>query len=320
MSLDEAAQFFGMTRGQLTDNLRTDTMYRVACSLDLPEDVRTVARDPRAFNASTLERLVQSPLAMEFLGVTFDERGRLTGRVHEDEFKKAFSRMVTDIVRGHVDTRKLNGSKEIGTYLDKFGTDKPDRKRQGSFTSDSLLGEPEQPQHTTKGSAKKRNAGRGSQYLIPPGLKCELKSPRIKEIFQELRKLKTSQYPNACGVLLRIFLELVVGYHLDKTGKIKPLLAAAKQKNRASDWYPTLRQLLGAVLNDQSFVVPPLARKALNKMISDDNHPLSLDQMDQFVHNRYVAPAEKELRRFWAILEPLLEQCLTEPAASTPTR
>jgi len=320
MSLDEAAQFFGMTRGQLTDNLRTDTMYRIACSLDLPEDVRTIARDPRAFNASTLERLVQSPLATDFLGISFDEHGRITGRLHEDEFRKAFGRMVTDIVRGHIDTRKLNSSKEITTYLDTLGTDRPDRKRHGSFTSDSLLGKPEQPQPTAKGVPKRRTAGRASQYLVPSGLKCELKSPRIKELFQELRRLKVSQYPNACGVLLRIFLELVIGYHMDKTGKIKPLLAAAKLKNKGPDWYPTLRQLLDAVLKDSAFVVSPLARKALNKMISDDNHPLSLDQMDQFVHNRYVAPTEKELRKFWAILEPLLEQFLIEPAAPIPTR
>jgi hypothetical protein len=320
MSLDEAAQFFGMSRSQLTDNLRMDTMYRVACNLDLPEEVRNVTRDPRAFNASTLERLVQSPLAMDFLGVTFDERGRVSGRMHEDEFKKAFGRMVTDIVRGRIDTRKLNSSKEINAYLNNFGVDKPNHKHKGTFTSGLLLGEADDPRPTRTNSPKKRNTIRGSQYLIPSSMKCGLRNPRIKEIFNELRRLKVAQYPNACAVLLRIFLELVVGEHLDRTGKIKPLLAAARQKNKGSDWYPTLRQMLNTVLRDQSVTLSPLARKALNKMTSHDDHPLSLDQMDQFVHNRYVAPSEKELRKFWAFLEPLLEQFLVEPAAPASSR
>jgi len=57
-----------------------------------------------------------------------------------------------------------------------------------------------------------------------------LKSPRIKEIFGELRRLKLREYPNGCAVLARIFIELVVGYHLDQTGKIQPLLDKAKRK------------------------------------------------------------------------------------------
>ena len=320
MPLDEAAQFLGISRSQLTDNLRMDTMYRVACNLHLPEEVRNIVRDARGFNASTLERLVQSPLAMDFLGVTFDERGRVSGRIHQDEFNKAFARMVTDIARGRIDTRKLNSSTEINAYLSDFGVDKPNHKHKGTFTSQSLLGEANDARPTRTNSAKKRNTVRGSQYLLPPSLKCGLRNPRIKDIFYELRRLKVAQYPNACAVLLRIFLELVVSDHLDKTGKIKPLLAAAKQKNKGLDWYPTLRQMLNAVSHDQSVILSPLARKALNKMISHDDHPLSLDQMDQFVHNRYVAPSERELRRLWAVLEPLLEQFLGEPVASASNR
>ena len=102
---------------------------------------------------------------------------------------------------------------------------------------------------------------------------------------------------------------------MDKTNKIQPLLDDAKRKGKGSDWYPTLRQMLTAVLADQDVKLHPLAKKGLNKMISDDNHALSLDQVDQFVHNRYVAPTEKELRKLWHLLEDLIKQMLEEPTA-----
>ncbi len=157
---------------------------------------------------------------------------------------------------------------------------------------------------------------RDSRYLIPSEVRCHLRSPRIADIFRELRHLKVAEFENACAVLLRILVELVVGNYLDKTKKIQPLLEAAKKKGRGPDWYPTLRQMLTAVIADKDIQLHTLARKGLNKMLSDVDHPLSLDQMDQFVHNRYVAPTEKELRKLWHLLEDLMKQMLEEPAVS----
>jgi hypothetical protein len=100
-------------------------MYRIAQSLDLPEDIGKVVRNPRAFNASTLERLVQSSKAMDYLGVRFDEQGNAVGQIHPEEFKKAYTRMVTDIAQGSVDTRTLNTSKHIEAYLQGLGQMRP---------------------------------------------------------------------------------------------------------------------------------------------------------------------------------------------------
>ena len=113
MSLDDLAKYLGITRSELTDNFRTDTMYRIAQGLDLPEDIGKIVRNPREFNASTLERLVQSTKAMDYLGVTFDEQGNASGKIHPEEFKKAYTRMVTDIAQGTIHTRTLNTSKHI---------------------------------------------------------------------------------------------------------------------------------------------------------------------------------------------------------------
>lgn len=314
MSIDEVAKQFGVSKGELIKNLKTDSMYQVACALDLPEAIAGIVRNPRQFNSSVLERLVQSSDAMSFLGIEFGENGSIRGKIDPNEFKKAFGRMVTDIATGQQDTRTLNKNSDIEGYLKRFGSDAPNKKLKGSFTSALLLGKAAEPSadvkptKTAKGGTKKPQAS-----LIPPGVKCHLDSPRINDVFRELRQLSVHQFPNATGALFRIFFEMVIGNYLEKTKKIQPLLEKAKKGGKGDDWAPTARQMLNAVLQDPEISLHPLVRKGLNKMVSDDDHPLSLDKMDQFVHNSYIAPSDPELRKFWHLLQSLIIPMLMEP-------
>jgi hypothetical protein len=40
---------------------------------------------------------------------------------------------------------------------------------------------------------------------------------------------------------------------------------------------------------------------------------VDLERINQFVHNRYTAPTDRELGLMWAKLEPLLENLMEEP-------
>jgi len=313
LSVEEVAERLGMTRGELTTNLKTDTMYQIACALLLPDDLRAHVRNPRTFNASVLERLVQSSRALEFLGIQLDERGSLSGHIDPEEFKKGYRRMVVDIAQNDVDTRTLNSMEEIDKYLNKFGDDTPDDSRKGNFTSATFLATVETIPEETLQPLKPKSARRAQTHLIPSHIKCQLRSRRINDVFTELRKLKLSQYPNACAILFRILLELITGNYLEKTQKILPLLQAAEKKKKGQDWYPTLRQMLSALAQDRDLSASPLARKALAKVIGDKDHPLSLDKLDSIAHNRYVAPKEKELLQIWELLEEIVIQLLAEP-------
>jgi hypothetical protein len=71
--------------------------------------------------------------------------------------------------------------------------------------------------------------------------------------------------------------------------------------------------MINTLVNDAGIPLSPLARKSLRKMVDDQKHPLNLDKMDQFIHNRYAIPTPKEVRAIWAVLEPLLENILIEP-------
>lgn len=110
--------------------------------------------------------------------------------------------------------------------------------------------------------------------------------------------------------MVRIFLELLASHYLDTTGGIAPLLAQAKQKNKPADWYPSLSKLMDAIMKDPAINLAPQARRALNRVLTNEKSMLSIEHMNQFVHNRHVWVTEKEVRNLWALLEPLLRQLL----------
>jgi hypothetical protein len=290
-------------------------MMQLAHVMPLEDDVRAVLDDKDKFSLTTLERLIQSSDGQKFLGITFDADGNAVGEYDAEEFKKAYTRIVSDIASGTIDTRKLNSNTDIKNYLKGFGKSKPDQTKKATWTSTSLLsGKTKAAKEALKVATKpKPTVQRDDPYLIPRGFKCGLKQPRIKELFGELRRMKRHDFPNACAVLTRIFVELVIGYYLDKTGKIQPLLDKAKRDKKPADWYPTLSQMMNLLLQDSDIDLKPLARKALNKMVSDDQSLMSLEHINQFVHNRYTAPTDRELGLMWAKLEPLLENLMEEP-------
>jgi hypothetical protein len=255
-------------------------------------------------------------LGKKFLGIKFDDDGNAVGEYDPEEFKRAFGRIVGDIAEEKINTRALNANDDIEKYLGRLGNDKPDKTKKATWTSTQLLSGKTQAASAALKVAKKPKpaepAERPEPGLIPRSFRCRINQPRIKEIFLELRRLKLIEFPNACAMLGRVFVELLVGHYLEKTGKDKPLLDKAKKDGRPADWSPTLRQMMRAILNDSTITIKPMVRRALERLTNDDASLVSLEHLDQFVHNRYIAPTERVLRQFWAAFEPLLETFMTE--------
>jgi len=314
------AKQYGSTPGEVAEFLRTHATYELACRMDLPDEIKAVVHNPRNFPVSTLQRLLDAPKARETLGIDFGGDGAITGKVHQDEFKKAFTRILSDIAKDRLTTRTINTKGDVDTYLASIRESLPNKKRKGRFTAEDFGDKRSAAIEgaVARTSRKTASRPRQSQSLIPLGVRCSVKNARIMELFEELKKMSLEKYPNASAVLFRILLELCVGHYLDKTKKIEPLLEAAKKKNKPNDWYPTLGQLLAEVLKDSSIVVPTLARKKLNRLVSDKNSSLSVDGLDSYVHNRFSPPTSRELRSYWDTFEALFAVVLEEP--QIPTR
>jgi hypothetical protein len=312
----EMAKRYGSTPSEISEFLRTDATYELARLMNLPESIKAVVHNSRKFPVSTLQRLLDAPRAREVLGIDFDGSGAIHGTVNKDEFSKAFARILSDIATEKLTTRTINKpSEDVPKYLAQIKEDLPDKKRKGSFiAADFRSTVTADAAKVVKPSARKPTGKpRQSASVIPSGVKCRIKNTRIVEIFDELRRLRLEKNPNASAVLFRILLELCIGHYLDRTQKIQPLLASAAQKNKGNDWYPTLRQMLDAMLQDKSISIPTLARKKLNRLVSDKTSSLSVDGLDSYVHSRFSPPTARELRHYWDAFEDLFRVILEEP-------
>jgi hypothetical protein len=315
ISIEELAGRLGIPRADLTSMLKSDTMYQVANALDLPEKTKAIVSNPRAFNISTLERLIENSSFAPFMGITFDEYGHFKAKVSKAEFEKAYTRVVSDIALEEIDSRKINTDLQIKKYLQSLGKDKPDLSKKGSFDSANYVEEDTISAEADESADDPTPRPRRSKGLIPNGIKCHLTSPRINHLFGELRRLKVADYPNSCGVTFRVFFELLVANYMDKTGKIKPLLAIHKGRGKGDDWYPTFRQTLTALIDDPDFTLElnPQAKKFFRQMATDRHHLMTIDRLDQFVHNKFGSPTEVHLRELWEACEDLIVQLLKEP-------
>jgi hypothetical protein len=314
------ASTYGSTPGDIAKFLRTDAAYEIARLIPLPEAVRTIVHDPRQFQVSALERLMDMPLARKTLGFDFDQDGSVRGAVEKPEFSKGFVRVISDIAKGDLTTRKINTVDDLKVYLSEIQHDLPNLKKKGTFTVADFAQAPSTS--TTAASSTPNKPARPSQTgqrrsasVIPSGVSCTVKNERIREIFAELKSLPVEKKPNASAVLFRILVELSIGHYLEKTKKIRPLLDTAKKKGKPNDWFPALRQMLDALLKDPDLSIPTMARKRLGKLVSDKTSSLSVDGLDAFVHSPFTPPTARELRHYWDTFEDLFHVVLHEPPA-----
>ena len=310
---DDLVQSYGVTVGQIQDWIRADAVYRLACSLDFPDDVKVRVQNNREFPLSTLERLVESQPVRDFLMLKPDVREVLISAAKPTAFLKAFRRIVSDVATGKVDSRLANDADDIATYVNTLADIKPPAKSSGKFSIRDHLSQTDKPTPivNTRVTARRRIAT--SPSAIPKGLKCFCSDPRVNDIFYELRKLHLDKNPNASAVLLRILLEFGVSFYLDTSGHIKPLLDHFRKKdNKGPDWYPSLRQLMEHLLT-LDIGLQPLEIKALKKFVQTKGQNNTLDALDGFVHNRKVEPTEVEIRAIVKLIEPVLQVALGRP-------
>jgi hypothetical protein len=315
---DDLVQSYGVTVGQIQDWIRADAVYRLACSLDFPEDVKANVHNNREFPLSTLERLVESQPVRDFLMLKPDPKEALVSTATPEDLLKAFRHLVADVATGKVDSRVANNADNITSYVKTLHGIKPTARSRGKFSVRDHLSQTEQPSPLVSTQVRLRKATTKSPSVIPRGLKCFCADSRVDEICDELRRLRLDKQPHASAVLLRLLLEFSVSCYLDTTGRITPLLEHYRKKDKKGpDWYPSLRQLMDHMLKE-GIGLQPLELKALNKFVQTKGQNNTLDALDGFVHNRKVEPTEVEVRAIMKLIDPVLRVTLGRVETGKP--
>lgn len=275
-------------------------MHHLAKSMDINDALKEKVHDDRDFPISTLERFYNDKNVANFLGVEFDELGKVIGKTDKKEFKKGFTKIVEDIATGAIDSRKYNSVKQRETYIEKFPTQyKPDVSKKGTFVSTDFkvqaVSEPKSPK--TGKSSKRIPKGLFFQADVP----YNLGSTSLRIVYNELRDISVETFPNATHDLIRSFLECALVYYLKETDEYKLVVKNDKHN-------PSLSEMLTFVISDKCKTITDAnVKQVVNQIKTDWTSIYSLERMNMIKHNENWTSTEKDVRSAWGKVESLVK-------------
>lgn len=274
-------------------------MHHLAKSLDLDETISQKVHDERRFPITNLERFViDDKTVSAFLGIKFDNAGRIKGEVPKEEFKKGYKKIIEDIGTGYIDSRKFNTSKERKKYIEGFPKEfTPDKTKKGSFKSRDFK---EVPKKKLPAKPKERSKKIPKGLFFQSDVPFNASSSSLHFMYIELKNIDVKNFPNATHDLLRSFLECSLVHFLKENGEFKSI-----QKNPKHN--PRLSEILTFVSSDACSVVDESVKQLIRQVKGDWSEGYSLERMNMINHHTSWSASEKDVRIAWAKLEPLFK-------------
>lgn len=254
------------------------------------------------FPITTLDRLLSTPAVRAKLGLEIKDQ-KLVTKLPADQVMKALRRIVRDLVNQDVVVTAIKKVPQQVDYVSKLKGDLPDlAKKSGKETSiDTFAGDDFKLPAAPKPKPKPKLTTR--KVLIPKDCHLNVKNPKIAEIFKELRSLQLEDYPHAVSVLFRVFLEQSVDDYLTRS----EISLAVMTKGGAKD--KSLQDKVKEAAND--IIAKGTPKKNLDGIFKAINHaenPLHVQTLNNYVHNRFFSPTERELRVAWDNAQPFFEK------------
>ena len=316
-SADQMAKQMCVSVNRFLELFRIAKLYNIAVSLDLPADVKAIVEDHHRFSVTVLQRLADSVEGREWLGLEPDAKEGWVIRTDTQAFKKALSRIVTDIALEKITSRTINNTKDRKVYLDGLGAAKPAKKRGKPTSASRMAATKKKPPKKTVPKAPPRKTTTKPDSLLPPACVCDLDPPRIHKLIDELQGLDMNKYPNACALVYRTFLDAVTTSYFDEKGFTEILTKRLSSKSKKpAHWMPSLNQMLTYLVNDADktvFPVTPTARKALGNFVSGKGGA-TLDTLNGYAHNQHESPNIETLKNIGHSLHPVVSLLMQKPS------
>jgi hypothetical protein len=256
----------------------------------------------RAFPVSTLARLIGDPDVRAVLGLEL-RHGQLSSTVPPAELAKGVKRVVGDLLGDHWTVTKLKSKKDREGYVAQLpASARPNLKKSGEswpVGHDANQSKPANAAGPAKVTSKPTSRLRTT--LIPPSFIASINSPRINDIYRDLKRISVHTHPNACAVLLRVLIELSV----DELIESKAVTVETQAPKRSN---PSLADKINASvqwMRDNRMLTKQAAEGVKKHGAADDsaaaNSPTaSVTTLHAFMHNRYASPIPTELNAMWS--------------------
>jgi hypothetical protein len=273
--------------------------------LDFVEKHGNLSPEARASSKGVLtniERLLSSPEARQRVGVDV-VRGQVLALYPLEELTNSLTRIIEDFKTGAVSVPQLYHVEDRINYvkgLPRSARPKKSARLPEPLVLDDLTEGRRKPRSKAKAKPRKPPKVKQRTTVIPAGAKLNVTPPRTNAIYNELGEITVEQYPNACSVLLRVFLELSVDHYIEdhqlmtekeisSTPLAKRLKRVAEHMHGSRRITVKLRKAIEQIANGPSVLAP------------------GVSTFNQYVHNQHVFPKARDLYLAWDELEPLME-------------
>jgi hypothetical protein len=253
-------------------------------------------------SATTLGRLLSSPLVRRSVGVEISG-GDVLALYPADELARSLSRLVSDLKAGEVTVPDVYTKEQREHYAKSFPrTARPTRSKRlkqpvflRDLTSNAAVPRPATQRRPRRPKPQPRTTA------IPKTAALDVNPPRINAIYNELLTLNAEQYPNACSVLLRVFIELSVDHVVED----QRLMSEQDMRNQ-----PLSRRMKAVAQHLHGAGKIPLKLQRAVEKIADGQSVFgpALPTFNQYVHNQYVFPRPSELYNSWDEIAPFIAQ------------
>lgn len=247
---------------------------------------------------TTLQRIIGTKEVRDALGVEVRD-GQVVSHYPADELLKGLRRIVGDLRSQKIKVKNVYDADDRKKYvegIDPGDLPDPSSKLKEPVPLDGLASGTSPAQKPVKKKKPAKPAPRTA--VVPSSCAINPTAPRINAIYNELLTLDAETYPNACSVLLRVFLELSVDHEVGRAKlAFKQADSLAKRLKGVADSMESQGRIDGQL------------KKAMYK-VADSKHTVAASTVNfnQYVHNQYVFPKPTELRLAWDEMQPFLEE------------
>lgn len=252
---------------------------------------------------TTLDRLLSTPDVRKAIGVTV-KAGKLVTDLPADEVIKPLRRMVVDLAEKNVNVTQLKTKDQQKAYVASFDkASLPDLRKK---VASREVGEIQADEFTSKSQPKtkrRKPSPSDRKAVVPKGSKLDVQHNRAADIYDELRKLRLEDTPNAIAVLLRVFLELSTDHYLTQNGIPLDFTVTTKGGAQQKD-KPLVKKAGEAIAHMGENGAPKKDLQGISRALGNKNSPLSVDLLHSYVHGQYATPSPKDLRAAWDNAEP----------------
>ncbi|MDQ5821523.1 MAG: hypothetical protein M3540_08790 [Actinomycetota bacterium] len=250
---------------------------------------------------TNVERLIETTYVREKLGIDVAQ-GELVGLFPAKELAKGMTRVVEDLKTGKITVPQLYHAHDRRKYIDSLPSaalPKKSTRLDSPALLDDLASGATEPRPVPKRKPRPRTPTRTT--VIPKTAQMDVALPRINRVYNELLSLNAEQYPNACSVMLRVFIELSVDHYISD----RQLMTETNLRNTPLG---KRLKLVAEDLHKRSLIPMKLRRAVETAASSKTVLGPSLVTLHQYVHNEYVFPKSADLYASWDELEPFVAQ------------